>query len=264
MSIAASRTRPLWRELLSDAVTFTRLQFLSAIFGISVFTILAITKFVSPIPRYDLVLVLCIAVQWVMVRTRIESISELKVISLFHVLGLGLEVWKVKHGSWAYPYAGYIRIAEVPLYSGFMYASVASYITQAWKHFDLQMQPLPPRWLAAGLASAAYLNFFANTYLTDYRWWVIGAVMLAYVRARCSFTLNGRRYWLPLNAAFVLIALFIYIGENLGTLLGGWRYPNQELAWSIVHQSKISSWFLLIIVSYIIVAALKSRAAGVR
>ena len=262
MSLAGNRSLPIRRDVLCDLFEFTRLQFLSAIFGISVFVILAATGAWSPIPRYDLVLLLCLAVQWLMVRYKLESIGELKTICIFHALGLALEVWKVHHGSWAYPDEGLIRIGGVPLYSGFMYASVASYICQAWKRFDLQMHPLPPPWLAVGLAMAAYLNFFANAYTADLRWWVIGAVMLSYARTRCSFTLNGRGYWLPLNAAFVLIALFIYIGENLGTLLGGWQYPNQEAAWSIVHQSKISSWFLLIIVSYIIVAWLKSRVSA--
>jgi uncharacterized membrane protein YoaT (DUF817 family) len=260
MHAVAPPSRPLARNLLADAITFTRLQFLSAIFGIAVFAILAATKLYSPIPRYDLILILCLGVQWLMIRTHLETLEELKVISLFHVLGLAIEVWKVRHGSWSYPDAGYLRIGEVPLYSGFMYSSVASYITQAWRRFDLEMKPLPPPWLAVGLVSAGYLNFFTNLYLRDMRWWVIGAVMLAYARTRCSFTLNGRRYWLPLNAAFILIALFIYIAENLGTLLGAWQYPNQSGAWAIVHHSKISSWYLLIIVSYIIVAWLKSHS----
>lgn len=120
-----------WRQIAGDALTFTKLQFLSAIFGISVLSTLAVTKVISPIPRYDLVLLLCLAVQWLMVKSRMESVEELKVISMFHVLGLALEVWKVRHGSWNYPDAGVLRIGDVPLYSGFMYSSVASYITQA-------------------------------------------------------------------------------------------------------------------------------------
>lgn len=125
------------------------------------------------------------------------------------------------------------------------------------------MSPLPPGWFAVGLASAAYLNFFTNLYLPDFRWWLIGGVMLAYSFTRCSFHVNGRRYWLPLSGAFVLIAVFIYVAENVGTLLGGWQYPNQQHIWSMVHESKISSWFLLIIVSYILVAWTKQRKAPV-
>jgi uncharacterized membrane protein YoaT (DUF817 family) len=170
-----------------------------------------------------------------------------------------LEIWKVNHGSWSYPDEGYLRTGGVPIYSGFMYAAVAGYICQAWKRFDLEMEPLPPAWVAVGLATVGYLNFFANTYLFDIRWWIIGAVMAAYASTWCAFTVNGRRYRLPLNLAFVLIALFIYLGENIGTLVGAWQYPNQANGWAIVHGGKISSWYLLIIVSYAIVAWLKSR-----
>ena len=259
MSHAESRKLPALRNTLLDLLEFTRLQFLSAIFGITLFVILAATKLYSPIPRYDLILILCLGVQWWMLRSGMESLAELKVISLFHVLGLAMEVWKVHHGSWSYPDEGYLRIGGVPIYSGFMYAAVAGYICQAWKRFDLEMKPLPPASLAVGLAVAGYLNFFANTYLFDIRWWIIGAVMSAYASTWCSFTVNGRRYRLPLNVAFVLIALFIYLGENIGTLAGAWQYPNQTNGWAIVHGGKISSWYLLIIVSYAIVAWLKSR-----
>jgi uncharacterized membrane protein YoaT (DUF817 family) len=45
------------------------------------------------IPRYDLLLVIAIAIQAWMVWARIETIDELKAISLFHVLGFTLEVF---------------------------------------------------------------------------------------------------------------------------------------------------------------------------
>src|SRR5688572_15130010 len=110
MHAVAPPSRSLVQNLLADAITFTRLQFLSAISGIAVFAILAVTKLYSPIPRYDLVLILCLAVQWFMIRTGLETLEELRVISLFHTLGLALEVWKVRHGSWSYPDAGFLRI----------------------------------------------------------------------------------------------------------------------------------------------------------
>lgn len=44
---------------------------------------------------------------------------------MFHLIGLALEIFKVHMGSWSYPEEGYVKIFGVPLYSGFMYASVA-------------------------------------------------------------------------------------------------------------------------------------------
>lgn len=246
-------------NLCRDFLRFTYLQALSSIFGISVFLILALTKVVAipGLPRYDLILLLCLAVQWLMVKTNLETWDEVKVISLFHVIGLILEIYKVHLGSWEYPEEGYLKIGNVPLYSGFMYAAVASYITQAWRRFDLSMRPLPPGWLAIGLASAIYLNFFTHHYLYDFRWWLMGAVMAIYSFTRCSFTVNRNRYWIPLSVSFLLIGLFIWVAENIATFLGAWKYPDQKVAWTMVHQSKISSWFLLVIISYIVVAWLK-------
>jgi uncharacterized membrane protein YoaT (DUF817 family) len=198
------------RLLLQDFLRFTWLQVLSSLFGISVFLILAFTRIVDVpgIPRYDLIFILCLAVQWLMVKTKLETWDEVKVISLFHLIGLVLEIYKVHHGSWAYPEDGYLKVAGVPLYSGFMYAAVASYITQAWRRFDLSMRPLPPGWLAIGLAATIYLNFFTHHYLADIRWWLMGIVLVLYTRTRCSFTLNERRYWLPLSLAFILVRCF--------------------------------------------------------
>ncbi|MCX8047106.1 MAG: DUF817 family protein, partial [Anoxybacillus gonensis] len=47
------------------------------------------------------------------------------------------------------------------------------------------------------------------------------------------------------------------IAENIATFFGAWQYPNQVDTWSIVHLGKVSSWFLLVIVSFLIVATLK-------
>lgn len=245
----------IWRDL----VKFTWLQALSSIFGVSVFLILAFTRVVEipGLPRYDFILLLCLAVQVIMVKSKLETWDEVKVISLFHLIGLVLEIYKVQQGSWAYPDAGYLKIGGVPLYSGFMYAAVASYITQAWRRFDLSMRPLPPGWLAISLATAIYLNFFTHHYFADLRWWLMAFVLILYTQTRCSFTVNERRYWMPLSLSFILIGLFIWVAENICTALGAWQYPDQKFAWTMVHQSKISSWFLLVIISYIVVAWLK-------
>jgi len=245
--------------LARDFGQFVWLQALSSLFGISVFLILAFTRVVHipGLPRYDLIFILCLGVQCVLVRSKLETWDEVKVISLFHVIGLALEIYKIHVGSWAYPEDAYLKIGGVPLYSGFMYSSVASYITQAWRRFDLKMKPLPPGWLAVGLCAAIYLNFFTNHYLPDIRWWLAAIVMALYTPTKCSFTVNERLYWLPLSCAFVLIGLFIWVAENISTFLGAWQYPDQHQAWTMVHNSKISSWFLLVIISYILVAWLK-------
>jgi len=57
----------------------------------------------------------------------------------------------------------------------------------------------------------------------------------------------------------VLIAFFIWLAENMATYLGGWAYPDQSERWNWVSIEKISSWALLVIVSFLIVALGKQR-----
>ena len=79
---------------------------------------------------YDALLIYMIVVQVVFVVLRLETWRELCVICAFHLIGLALEVFKVHVGSWSYPDTRTVRIARVPMFSRFMYASVGSYICQ--------------------------------------------------------------------------------------------------------------------------------------
>ena len=67
---------------------------------------------------------------------------------------------------------------------------------------------------------------------------------------------------MPLALSFVLIGFFIWIAENIATFFGAWAYPDQTVAWRLVHTGKMSSWFLLVIVSFLIVATLKRVKSG--
>jgi uncharacterized membrane protein YoaT (DUF817 family) len=60
---------------------------------------------------------------------------------------------------------------------------------------------------------------------------------------------------MPLLLGLGLVALFIWLAENVGTFAKAWHYPNQKLAWELVPITKFGAWFLLMIVSYTLVAA---------
>jgi uncharacterized membrane protein YoaT (DUF817 family) len=60
----------------------------------------------------------------------------------------------------------------------------------------------------------------------------------------------------------LLIGFFVWVAENLATFFGAWVYPNQQKAWALVSASKINSWSLLVIVTFIIVADLKHVREG--
>jgi uncharacterized membrane protein YoaT (DUF817 family) len=55
------------------------------------------------IPRYDALLLIALAIQGWMVWAKLESWDELKAITLFHVIGFALEVFKTSDGirSWS-------------------------------------------------------------------------------------------------------------------------------------------------------------------
>ena len=55
----------------------------------------------------------------------------------------------------------------------------------------------------------------------------------------------------------LLVTAFIWFAENIGTFTRTWLYPNQHAAWSMVGAGKFGSWFLLLIISYTLVALIK-------
>ncbi|MYL57808.1 DUF817 family protein [Virgibacillus halodenitrificans] len=234
-------------------------QALSCLFPVVIFASLALTQFISmPIlSRYDWLLIIFLLMQWLMVRSGLETKDELRVITLFHLIGLTLEIFKVNMGSWSYPEEGFSKVFGVPLYSGFMYASVASYLCQAWRRLDVNLVKWPFFSIVVPLAAAIYLNFFTHHYWLDIRWWLSLAVIIVFWRTWVTYKVGGKLYRMPLALSFVLIGFFIWIAENIATFFGAWQYPNQREAWSLVHLGKVSSWLLLVIVSFLIVATLK-------
>lgn len=244
---------------IKQLVRFGWQQALSCVFPVVIFASLAITQVIPLpfLPRYDWLLVICILMQWWMLRSGLETRDELKVITLFHVIGLALEIFKVHMGSWSYPEEGYSKIFGVPLYSGFMYASVASYLCQAWRRLNVKLVDWPPFWAVVSLAAAIYLNFFTHHYWIDIRWWLSALVIILFWKSWVRYEVGEKSYRMPIALSFVLIGFFIWIAENIATFFGAWEYPNQTEAWSLVHLGKVSSWLLLVIVSFLIVATLK-------
>lgn len=209
--------------------------------------------------RYDLLLLIALAIQFTMFFTRLESLDEIKAITLFHVLGFVLELFKTSSaiGSWHYPEAGWSKIGGVPLFSGFMYAAVGSYIIQCWRLFDLKIRHHPPILHAVLLSLALYANFFTHHFIGDYRGYIAAVALGMYARSTVIFTPYDRPYKMPLLVAFALIGFFIWLAENMGTFFGVWRYPNQLGAWATVHVGKWGSWTLLVMMTFTITLFLK-------
>jgi uncharacterized membrane protein YoaT (DUF817 family) len=211
------------------------------------------------IPRYDVLLVVALAIQIWMVWDKLETVDELKAICLFHLVGLALEIFKTSGSikSWAYPDFAYTKVWGVPLFAGFMYAAVGSYIIQAWRLFELRIRHHPPYWMATLVALLIYGNFFTHHYIGDYRWYIAAVAIGLYARTTVLYKSFDRERRMPLLLSFVLIGFFIWLAENISTFFGIWKYPNQLGAWSTVHIGKWSSWSLLVVMTFTIVANLK-------
>ena len=233
----------------------------ACIFAGTFFFILALSTVLplGALPRYDFILIMALLIQAMMVWSGLETRKELKALCLFHLFGLLLEIFKTSStiGSWSYPEFAYSKVFGVPLYSGFMYAAVASYLQQAWRIFAAKVSHYPPTWLAITLALAIYLNFFTHHYIGDYRWVLIALLMIVFWPTRLHFQVF-KSYWaVPIPFIFLGVGFAIWVAENIATFFGAWRYPNQQNGWQLVHFGKVSSWGLLIVLTFMIVIYFK-------
>ncbi|KUO50417.1 MAG: hypothetical protein APF82_01830 [Sphingomonadales bacterium BRH_c42] len=256
-----------WRLWLYEFLLFGFKQGWACLFGALMLALLLSTHLFypsgAPLHRYDFLTLAAIAIQAAMLAFRLETWREARVILIFHVVGTVMELFKTQAGSWNYPEASVLHIGAVPLFSGFMYAAVGSYIARVWRIFDFRFSRYPPRWATWLLAAAVYVNFFAHHWTLDIRYGLFAATGLLFWRTRVHFRNWRAHRWMPLLVGFGLVALFIWLAENIGTFARAWSYPGQEDGWEMVGLAKLGSWYLLMIISFVLVAAVqKARAPG--
>ncbi|UWQ47067.1 DUF817 domain-containing protein [Leisingera aquaemixtae] len=240
----------------AEFIMFTLKQGWAAIFGILLLAGLIFTGWIWqpewPLARYDALLIYALALQGLLLATGMESWREVRVILLFHLTGTAMEIFKVQAGSWAYPGAGVIKLYDVPLFSGFMYAAVGSYMARVIRLFDMHFAPYPPFWTTVLLAAAIYGNFYAHHYLPDIRLGLFAATVLLFARTRIWFRIGGRFYWMPLPLAAFLSSFFLWLAENVGTGTKTWLY-NGQASGEWVSLAKMGSWYLLLYVNFVTV-----------
>src|ERR1700761_5537050 len=101
----------------------------------------------GPLQRYDFLLFAALGIQAILILARLERPEEALVIAAFHCVGTAMEIFKTHVGSWTYPEPSLLRIGAVPLFSGFMYSAVGSYIARASRLFDFRFSHYPRmRW----------------------------------------------------------------------------------------------------------------------
>jgi len=259
--LAGSRAwadRRAWSRYAFECLMFGLKQAWACLFGGLMLAMLVITHLTwpddAPIARYDFLVIGALAIQAGMLILKLETWEEARVIFLFHIVGTVMELFKTAHGSWIYPEDSVLRIGMVPLFSGFMYSAVGSYIARVWRIFDIRFRHYPPLWTTWVLAAAIYVNFFAHHWLPDIRIVLFIATAVLFGRGWFYFTADRTRRSMPFLLGFGLVAVFIWLAENLGTFARAWVYPSQEAGWHMVSVQKIGAWFLLMLISVVLVS----------
>ncbi len=255
------------RAAAFEFLLFGLKQAWACLFGAAMLALLLATHLVwpdgAPLARYDFLFLAALALQAFLLASGLERRDEAVVIFVFHAVGTAMEVFKTAHGSWVYPEPSLIRIGGVPLFSGFMYACVGSYLARAWRLFDLRFDRYPPLWAPWLLAIASYVNFFTHHFGPDRRWALIAASALIFGRSWFVFTPDRTPRRMPMLLGLLLVALFIWLAENIGTFASAWRYPDQAAAWRPVGPAKLGSWCLLMLLSFVLVTLVhRPQAAG--
>jgi uncharacterized membrane protein YoaT (DUF817 family) len=241
----------------AEAAVFLAKQAWAVVFGASMLAVLLAARFWYPqdalLARNDAITIAAVIIQILMLVFRLETVRELRVIVTFHVVGTVMELFKTGAGSWEYSDGGVLHLGAVPLFSGFMYASVGSYMVRVFRLFDLRFDRYPPIWATAVIASLIYLNFFSHHWIWDARYPLMALVALIYLPTVMHFRVFRVRARLPILGAFLGVALFIWLAENIATAADAWSYPDQVDGWQLVSIGKLGSWFLLMIISVVLV-----------
>jgi len=245
------------RAVAIECVVFLLKQAWACIFGALLLAVIVAARLWYPddsaLARNDALTLGAIAIQLGMLAFRLESGRELWVIVLFHLTGTVMELFKTDVGSWSYETEGFLRIGAVPLFSGFMYAAVGSYMVRVYRLHDLRFSRYPRVWLTTVLAALIYANFFTHHFIFDLRWVLLVLIAVLWGRTVMHFRIWRARMRAPQLLIFAGVALFIWIAENIATWAGAWLYPNQEAGWQMVSPQKLVSWFLLMIISVVMV-----------
>lgn len=229
-------------------------------FGVFLLSIFLLTEIVTipVLSRYDFIFLAAVCFQIYVLVFRFERAKEFFVIIIFHILATGMELFKTHPaiGSWMYPGIGnsLFVLGSVPLFAGFLYSAVGSYISRAFIFLKLSYENFPTYFHLWILAPIIYVNFFTHHFLYDLRYFLFIYAFIIFYKTKIRFQTHRKIFHIPFLLAAFLTALFVWIAENVGTFTNIWLYPNQQEYWHAVSFNKIGSWFLLLILSFALVS----------
>lgn len=228
----------------------------ACIFGILIIILISFTALVEmPFSRFDVLFIAALLIQVFLIVFRYEHPEEAIVIGIFHILGTCMELFKTSIGSWQYSGDGFFMIGAVPLFAGFMYASVGSAIARSIRLFKITFSDIPQRTTLLVVSACIYINFYTHHFMYDMRYIIIALVAFLFFKTRIRINHAGTIVSLNFLVIAIAVACAIWFAENIATYFDIWRYPHQIDSWKPVHMEKITSWFLLMLVSFTLVVS---------
>lgn len=249
----------MYQHYIKEFIMFGLKQARACIFGIFLLLIMIVSNYWYPLDwlhRYDFIFLAAVAFQLLLLATKLETLKESLVIVIFHVVATGMELFKTSDaiGSWVYPENYIFGVGNVPLFAGFMYSAVGSYIARVWRIFDFQYSYYPKLSHTVLLVVLIYINFFSHHFFYDVRWLLVASTVLIFLRTKIHYKITSQYWSMPVLLGWLLVALFIWFAENIATYTNIWIYPNQKDSWDLVPLAKLSSWYLLMILSFVLVS----------
>ncbi|WP_392390175.1 DUF817 family protein [Acinetobacter ursingii] len=205
--------------------------------------------------RYDYLLFYALAIQACLLYLKLESWAEAKVIALFHIMAMVMEIFLTHPAiaSWQYPQPAIFKLWTVPLFAGFMYSAVGSFFARSLRLYHISFEALPRFGNMLALALCSYINFMSKFFIPDIRYVLFLWSVMIFWKTRLTFCLSARAFQLPMLPVLLVLAFIIWIAENISTFYKIWLYPSQVNAWHMVGWGKLGSWYLLLLLSLVLV-----------
>lgn len=260
--------------MLNLILRVSTLSLASALFGILLLLAFVLTDQMNwsiySIYRYDALLAYALITQFFLIYFKLETPREIGIIAIFHIMAIAMELFLThpQIGSWHYPEQAIFRIANVPLFAGFMYSAVGSFLARGLRLFNVSLTNLPSLVEVILLVALSYANFFTKFFVPDIRNILFIASVILFWKTKLFFQINNennlqlfncKQYQLPFLPLLLFLAFLIWLAENIATFANIWRYPSQENLWQMVGWGKLGSWYLLLMLSLVLVLAVVGK-----
>ena len=258
------------KNFFIETYHFLKQNFYSAIYWIILIFIILISGFIPEdiISKYDSIFIIVIFLQIFLILFKIETKKEFLVILIFHTIATAMEVFKTSDAIWSWKYPdienSFFVLWNIPLFVWFLYSAVWSYISRSQKYLNLEYKNYPKNRYAIILAALIYLNFFTHHFIYDFRYFLIWFTVFLFYKTSIKFKVYKKTRKISFLLSWFLTAIFVWIAENIATFQKIWLYPNQENGWELVQFSKATSWFLLLIVSFVIISTLNNKVFKIK